>query len=167
MSFCLVYSQRERLGICHGYDSYPLFSHLALLCCTKVHLLHLNLSVTFKKLITSNTSICSSFLNLLSIFSKFPIFWHREWIICSEMWNYSHVQNKIWDWATELKKIQSVKKPPLLCCEHGTKVTDVCSPETMVSAPLPALCLQRSALLLHPSAYIKLTSCWSLKLGET
>lgn len=43
----------------------------------------------------------------------------------------------------------------------------MCSPETILSAPLPTLCLQRSALLLHPSACIKLTSCRSLKLMET
>lgn len=63
------------------------------------------------------------------------------------MWNYSKVQNKSWDRATELKKIQRVKKPPLLCREHGTKVTDVCSPETILPAPLPTLHLQRSAFL--------------------
>lgn len=166
MSFCLVYSQRERLGICHGYNSYPLFSHLALMCHTKVHLLHVNLSVTYGANHLQHKYLLI-FPEPIQYFPQISYFWHREWIICSEMWNYSNVQNKIWDWATQLKKIQSVKKPPLLCCEHGMKVTDVCSPETILPAPLPALCLQRSALLSHPSAYIKLTSCWSLKLMET
>lgn len=83
------------------------------------------------------------------------------------MWNYSKVQNKSQDWATEPKKIWSVKKPLLLCCEHGMKATDVCSPKTTLPAPLATLHLQRSALLSHPSAYIKLTSCRGLRLMET
>lgn len=166
MPFCLVYSHRERLGICQGYDSYPLFSHLALMCHAKVHLLHLNLSVTYR----ANTSIYSSFLNLLNIFSKLSIFGNFLFLGVNNLqWNMKLqkcTKQTLWlsNWTEKNPKCQ---KAPLLCCEHSTKVTDVCSPETILSAPLPALCLQRSALLLHPSAYIKLTSCWSLKLMET
>lgn len=128
-------------------------------------LLHLNLGIIYGANHLQHKYLLI-FPESTQYFLQISHFWHREWVICSEIRNYSNVQNKIWDWATELKKIQSVKKPPLLCCEHGMKVTDVCSPETILSAPFPALCLQRSALLLHPSAYIKLTSCWSLKLME-
>lgn len=55
------------------------------------------------------------------------------------MQNYSSAQNKSWYWATELKKIWGVKKPPLLCSKHLTKITDVHSPETILAAPSPVL----------------------------